>query len=111
MESQESKHDQVAIVAREMGDALRRDVSSQAGRVRVSERNEGSRHVWRFRADERSPERFLHIGHGSMTAGENASAKLLAQLKKAEWSERLFGGSVTSLMLSPQGQLKPWPKQ
>jgi len=111
MESHASNRQQVSLVAQEMGEAIRRGVRGRPGQVRVADRNEGRRHVWRFRSGSDGVERFLYVAHSAMTRGAGSAAELMNQLERAEWMERLFGGPATSLVLSPSGSLKAGPKQ
>ena len=110
MESHESQRDQVSSVAQELGAGIRRDLRGRPNNVRVSNRSEGRRHVWRFQSGSDSAERFLYVAHAAMTRGGNPAADLLDQLKRAKWVDQLFGGTSTSFMLSPRGQLRPWSK-
>lgn len=98
-------------VVREMGVEIRKQAHGRWTQVRTSERNEGSRHVWRFRSGPDMVERFLHIPHEVLLDGRNSAAGLLEQLKRAHWLDRLQEGSATSFLLSPTGRLRPWPKQ
>ena len=111
MEWNQSQQKQVSQVAQEMGEVIRREVSGRSAPVRVADRNERGRHVWRFRSGTEDTERFLHVAHTAMTSGDDSATKLLEQLNRAKWQDRLFEGPQTSFMLSPRGQLKPWPKQ
>lgn len=111
MDPNESQQQRVSVVAQEMGAALREEVRSRGEKVRVAERNEGRRHVWRFRSGAGQGDRFLHVAHRAMAGGERPAERLLGQLSRAGWLDRLFEGSDTSFMLSPRGRLQPWPKR
>lgn len=111
MDPQETPKETISRVARELGQVIRRQAHGRWEGVRTAQRNEGSRHVWRFQAGPDSTERFLHVPHMSMAGGENAAEVLLGQLRKARWLDRLQNGPERSFLLSPAGNLKPWPKQ
>jgi hypothetical protein len=110
MDPREKQAQVVTQVAREMGIEIRKQARGRWAEVRTAERNEGSRHVWRFRNGPDTVERFLHIPHVVMTDGQNAAGRLLAKLTKAQWLDRLEEGSTTAFVLSPTGRLQPWPK-
>jgi hypothetical protein len=67
--------------------------------------------VWRFRSGADSQERFLHVPRESMAHGQNPTASLLNQLEDAHWLDQLHEGPERSYLLSPAGNLKPWPKR
>jgi hypothetical protein len=110
MSSHDPQPEAVVEVARKMGIEIRKQARGRWANVRTAERNEGSRHVWRFQSGPDMVERFLHVPHEVMTEGKNPAAALMDQLKKAHWLDRLAEGSATSFVLSPTGRLRPWPK-
>jgi hypothetical protein len=105
----EIRHQKVAKVAKELGPALRRQARGQWETVKTAERNEGNRHVWRFRPNPDGPERFLHVAHEVMVKGDDPAAELLRQLQVGQWIERLTSGPETALLLSKGGRLEAWP--
>ncbi|HET7274250.1 MAG TPA: hypothetical protein VFI91_03685 [Longimicrobiaceae bacterium] len=109
MDSQETHRQTRSRVTRELGSMIRRQAHKKWDGVRTAERNEGKRHVWRFRSGPDSDERFLHVPHQSM-AREGAAEVLVDQLRKARWLDRLQAGPETSFVLSPAGRLQPWPR-
>lgn len=110
MDPQETRNQTLSRVARELSAEIRRQAHRRWDSVRMAERNEGKRHVWRFRSAEDGVERFLHVPHMVMAQGENPSAELQAQLDRARWLDRLQDGPETSFLLSPSGRLRPWPR-
>lgn len=109
MDPQEKRRQALARVTREMGVTIRRQARGRWGDVRTAERNEGGRHVWRFRGPD-SDDRFLHVPRSSMIEGDDPAAALLKQLTKARWLDRLQEGPGNSFVLSPRGNLRPWPR-
>ena len=105
----EIRHQKVAKVARELGLALRRQARGQWDAVKTAERNEGNRHVWRFRSAAGGDERFLHVAHEVMVKGDDPAGELLRQLQVGQWLERLNQGPETALLLSKGGRLEAWP--
>ena len=108
MESRENQSQKVAQVARKIGAELRKQARKSWQGVRTAERNEGNRHVWRFRSSEDGSERFLHLSHREMVQGDDPAADLLAQLKAGRWIDRLSSGSENALILS-KGGLQAYP--
>lgn len=109
MDSQETNPLSTKVI-KEMGASIRRQAHARWDDVRTAERNEGGRHVWRFRKGPDESERFLHVPRKSMTKGDNPGAALLKQLSNANWMDRLQEGPETSFVLSPAGRLQPWPR-
>lgn len=109
MTPKENKEQSLSRVIREMGETIRRQARNRWEGVRTAERNEGSRHVWRFQPDGDS-ERFLHVSRRAMVEGEDPAGKLLKQLRDAQWLDRLQEGPETAFVLSPAGRLRPWPR-
>lgn len=109
MEGREHQHRKVAEVAKEIGAVLRRQARKRWETVRTAERNEGNRHVWRFKAGPDGGERFLHVAHEAMVDGDNAGPMLLDQLKAGRLFDRLHRGPETSLLLSKGGRLEAYP--
>jgi hypothetical protein len=105
----EIRQQRVASVARELGSALRTQARGQWKRVRTAERNEGNRHVWRFRDGVDGPDRFLHVAHEVMARREDPTRELLRQLQAGKWIERLEQGPETALLLSRGGTLEAYP--
>lgn len=107
MQSRENNNSQkVAQVAKQIGAELRKQARKSWQGVRTAERNEGNRHVWRFRSPEDGRERFLHVSHREMVQGD--AADLLEQLKSGGWIDRLSQGPETALLLSKSG-LQSYP--
>lgn len=105
MDARENRNARVAKIAREIGAELRKQARKSWQGVRTAERNEGNRHVWRFRTSKDGSDRFLHLTHREMVQGDAAS--LLRQLEAAGWTDRLSGAD-NALVLS-QGALQPYP--
>jgi len=105
MEARENRSARVAQAAREIGTELRKQARKSWQGVRTAERNEGNRHVWRFRSPRDGSDRFLHLSHREMVQGDSAS--LLRQLEAAQWTERL-SGSENAMILSGGG-LQAYP--
>lgn len=106
MEARENRGEKVAAVARQMGAELRKQARKRWTGVVTAERNEGNRHVWRFRLPADGSERFLHLPHREMVQG--GSAKLLQQLEAGGWTDRLSSGSENAIILS-KGGLQAYP--
>lgn len=102
----ETNQQKLARVARELGAEMRRQAGGRWRNVRTAKRDLGDRHVWRFRTAGDSPDRFLLLSHRAMTAGENPTATLLAQLEEARWLDRMHTGPETSFRLAPSGRLQ-----
>lgn len=111
MPQNETNHEKLDRVARQMGSAIRRQAHRRWETVRTAERNQGGRHVWRFQSGPEGGDRFLHVPHAAMVQGDDPAPVLLEQLKKARWLDRLNDGSVTSLLLAENGRLEPLPEQ
>ncbi len=111
MEPQETNQPSISTVIHDMGAILRQQARERWKGVRTSQRKERGRHVWRFRSAADSQERFLHVPRESMTHGKNPAASLLNQLEDAHWLDQLHEGPERSYLLSPAGNLKPWPKR
>jgi hypothetical protein len=107
MDRKESRQDRVAQVARELGATLRRQARGRWKDVRTADRNEPGRHVWRFVEGDGSA-RFLHVEHGAMTRGSNASSRLMSQLESEKWLDRLSQGPEQALLLSSDGRLSAY---
>jgi hypothetical protein len=99
----------VASVAAALGTALRSEARGRWERVATAERNEGGRHVWRFRAGAGVPDRFLHVTHEAMARTADPTSELLRQLQVGQWIERLGNGPETALLLSRDGRLESYP--
>ena len=108
MDSRENQSIKVAKVARLIGAELRKQARKSWQGVRTAERNEGNRHVWRFRSAEDGSERFLHVAKSEMVQGEESATSLLAQLEAGGWIDRLSRGPETALLLSKAG-LQTYP--
>ena len=106
MESRDNKSQKVAQVARQIGAELRKQARKSWQGVRTAERNEGNRHVWRFRSPDDGRESFLHVSHRDMVQADTAT--LLAQLNDGAWIDRLSSGPETALLLSKSG-LQSYP--
>jgi hypothetical protein len=109
MAKNDPKREKMARVAHELGSALRRQARRNWDEVRMAERNEGPRHVWRFRSGSDGDERFLYVTHEALTKGENPAPALLKQLEAGRWLDRLQNGPETSLLLSTGGTLEAGP--
>jgi hypothetical protein len=109
MDQQETHHEKLARVAREMDTVIRGQARRKWEKVRTANRNEKGRHVWRFRSGGDGSERFLHVTHAAMRQGENPAQQLLRQLRAERWLDRLSEGPATALLLSEDGRLEPWP--
>jgi hypothetical protein len=109
MDRHDSREQTLARVAAELGSALRTQARTKWAAVRTAERNEHGRHVWRFKLGPDQEERFLHVTHKAMVQGENPTEKLLKQLARSKWLDRLDDGPATALVLSTTG-LEPWPR-
>lgn len=110
MDPKETQKQTVTRVAQELGSAIRRQVRDQWNGVRMADRNEPGRHVWRFRSGAGGGERFLHIEHRAMVGGKNPAGRLLEQLQAEQWLDRLQQGPETALLLSRNGQLAALPQ-
>lgn len=108
MNDRSQQHQKVAEVAREIGPVLRRQARKRWEAVRMAERNEGNRHVWRFSNASDGGERFLHVPHAAMVRGDTPAATLLAQLRTGEWMERMEKGPETAFVLSKNGRVTPY---
>jgi len=106
MEPRETPQQKIARVAHELGAELHRAVDGKWGPLRIARRNLGNRHVWRFRSTGGAPDRFLLLSHRAMTEGENPTARLLAQLEKERWVDRMQAGPETAFSLLPSGRLR-----
>ena len=106
MTPRDMQKQQITRVAEELGTAIREQARGRWNRVRTAERNEGGRHVWRFRAGP-GQDRYLHIDHRAMVGGQNTSASLLEQLQTGRWLDLLQ--AETSVLLSRNGQLTALP--
>jgi hypothetical protein len=106
MQSRDNRGKKVAQVARQMGAELRKQARKSWTGVVTAERNEGDRHVWRFRSPADGSERFLHLPHREMVQGD--SATLLQQLEAGRWTDQLSSGSGNAVILS-QGGLQAYP--
>ena len=104
MGNNEIEHQKLARVAREVGAVLRRQARKRWETVRMASRDEGNRHVWRFR--EGGSARYLHVSHEALADGD--SAALLRQLRAGRIFSRL-SGAESSLLLSRGGLLEPYP--
>jgi hypothetical protein len=105
MDAMETPQQKLTRVAREVGTVIREQAGGRWERVRTAERNEGKRHVWRFRSGGQ-PDRFLHLSHRAMTKGEDPTTTLLAQLQRADWLDRMQQGPETTFFLAPSGRLQ-----
>jgi hypothetical protein len=110
MEPQRNNPPSISTVIHDMGESLRQQARQRWKGVRTAQRKERGRHVWRFRSGSDSQERFLHVPRESMTNGQNPAASLLNQLEDAHWLDQLQDGPERSYLLSPAGNLKPWPR-
>ena len=107
MDAMETPQQKLTRVTREVGTVLREQVGRRWKRVRTAERNEGRRHVWRFRTGEGEPDRYLHLSHRAMIEGKDPTTTLVAQLQQAHWLDRMQKGPETSFILAPSGRLRP----
>ena len=105
MTPKETQKARITRVAEELSPAIKEQARGRWSRVRVAERNEGGRHVWRFRAGPGERERFLHIEHRAMASD---SASLLEQLGSGQWLD-LLQSSEAAVLLSRDGQLTALP--
>ena len=108
------KHDDngkpgLTTVIGRMGSALSRQARERWQGVRTADRNEGGRHVWRFSTADNS-ERYLHISKQAMNDGDDPVGRLLGQLKKERWLDRMEDGPERAFILSPAGRLRGFPR-
>jgi len=108
MDPQETRRETLNRVTRELGTEIRSQARDRWKGVRTAERNEGDRHVWRFKSSKEAPERFLHVHRQALVHGDNPAAVLLDQLTEARWLDRLQEGPETSFVLSRAGRLRPY---
>ena len=108
MTPREMQKQQISRVAGELSPAIREAAKGRWSQVHTAERNEGGRHVWRFRAGPGEGERFLHIEHKAMVQGKNA-ASLLEQVQAGRWLDMLQEGPNTAVLLAPDGQVTTVP--
>jgi hypothetical protein len=108
MTPKETRQETLSRVARELGAGISSEAHGRWGSIRTAHRNEGKRHVWRFKSASDGVERFLHVPHSAMVEGENAAQTVLAQLGAAKWLDRIQDGPERSFRLSSSGRLKPW---
>lgn len=101
MASRENRGAKVAQVARQIGAELRKQARKSWTGVVTAERNEGDRHVWRFRSPADGSERFLHLPHREMVQGDPAN--LLQQLEAGRWTDLLSSGPGNAVILSKGG--------
>lgn len=106
MKPMETRQQKLSRVAREIGAEISQQAGGRWRNLRTARRNEGKRHVWRFRAGSGEPDRYLHLSHQAMADGENSAATLLAQLRDARWLDRMQEGPETSFILAPSGRLR-----
>ncbi|HEX8695513.1 MAG TPA: hypothetical protein VF746_24080 [Longimicrobium sp.] len=112
MDAKESeKRETLSRVAQEIGSVIRRQAHRKWDTVRMAERNEGRRHVWKFQSGPDRTDRFLAVTHEAMVQGEDAAPLLLEQLKAGGWLDRLHEGPETALILSKGGHLETWARQ
>lgn len=109
MEPKETPRQRMTRVAREVGTQLRSQARGRWKEVRTAERNQGGRHVWRFRTAADGGERFLHVEHRSMVRGKDPASRLLEQLASEKWLDRLQEEPGTALLLSSDGRLGSLP--
>jgi hypothetical protein len=109
MDSKETQRERMTRVAREIGPTIRQQARGRWQDVRMAERNEHGRHVWRFRAGPDGGERFLHVEHRAMVKGKDPAARLLERLEEERWLDRLQKGPDTALLLSRDGRLGVLP--
>lgn len=105
MTPKETQKARITRVAGQLSPAIREQARGRWSRVRVAERNEGGRHVWRFRAGPGEDERFLHIEHRAL-AGDAAS--LREQLGTGQWLD-LLQGTESAVLLSGDGRVTALP--
>jgi hypothetical protein len=105
MEARENRSARVANAARQIGAELRKQARKSWEGVRTAERNEGNRHVWRFRSAKDGSDRYLHLSHREMVQGDPAA--LLRQLETAGWTDRLSGAG--SAVILSKGGLQAYP--
>ncbi|MDB4947486.1 MAG: hypothetical protein JWM27_135 [Gemmatimonadetes bacterium] len=105
MAKNDAQNEKATRVARELGSALKRQARRRWETVRTAERNEGPRHVWRFKPGPDGTDRFLYVTHEALTTGEDPTPVLLEQLKAGRWLDRL-DGAETTLVLSKGGSLE-----
>jgi hypothetical protein len=110
MSPKETSQETLSRVTRELGAGIRRQARTHWGSIRTAHRNEGKRHVWRFKSGADGTERFLHVPHKSMVSANDAAETLMAQLGAAKWLDRMQEGPETSFLLSSSGRLKPWKR-
>lgn len=104
------KKQQITRVAGELSSAIKQQARGRWQKVRTAERRERGRHVWRFQAAPGVDERFLHIEHGAMVQGKDATARLLKQLKTGAWLDLLQDGPENSVLLTRDGELTAFPR-
>ncbi len=109
MKPTETRQQKIARVADEVGAGMHSRLGSKWDTVRIARRNRGDQHVWRIRTGSDEPDRYLHLPHRSMTAGDNPTATLLGQLDQGRWLERMESGPETAFRLTPGGQLRARP--
>lgn len=110
MKPEKSQKQQITRVAGELSTAIKEQARGRWRQVRTAERNEGGRHVWRFKAGPDAAEQFLHIEHRAMVQGKDAAAQLLEQLGTGRWMDALQQGPGNSVLLSRDGQLTAYPR-
>jgi hypothetical protein len=109
MTPREQHRQQITRVAGELTTSIKEQARGRWSRVQTAERNQGGRHVWRFRAGPGQAERFLHIEHRAMVRDGDTAASLLEQLQAGNWLDRLQQGPETAVLLSRDGQLTALP--
>lgn len=110
MKPSETQKQQITRVAGELSTAIKRQARERWRQVRTAQRNEHGRHVWRFQEGPDTAARFLHIEHGAMVRGKDASARLLEQLGSGQWLDLLQQGPGNSVLLTRDGELTAFPQ-
>lgn len=111
MDNETARQQRREVVARELGQLIRREARRKWSAVRTAQRNARGHRVWRFQADADWGDRFLHVAHEAMEHGANSSRQLFEQLRAGRWFERLDSGPETALRLSKDGELEAWPNR
>lgn len=103
MAKRETHEQKMSRVAKELGDAVRRQASGKWSTMRMGERDESHGHAFKFRPTPGSDIRYLRVTHKAM--GQPVPV-LMEQLQAGRWLDRLTDGPETSLVLHEDGRLE-----